>query len=364
MKVRIGKDAIVNILQKVQSIVSPKTTLPILSNILFRTSEDKVFITATDLGVSVQAYTDAEISEQGATTLPARKMFSIFKELAPSEIDIQVDDNNVAEIRAGASFFKLLGMSDEEFPPLPVFEGEHIYTIAQVTLKEMLARTSYAASTDETRYVLNGVLLSFKGEKLTIVATDGRRLALVDKEMEFPEQAERDMVIPSKTVAELIKNLGDDGDMKIKTTPNQIAFEFNEMIIVSNLIDGHYPNFRQVIPSSSDYRVSLEREGLIAAVRRAAILTNDKSNSVKLIFSENQVEVLTQTPDVGEAREVIPVKYAGEEVSVAFNPEFIIAPLKTLHTDEVYFEFTDELSPGVIKTDVPFLYVIMPIRMS
>jgi DNA polymerase-3 subunit beta len=364
MKLKVNKESFLQVLQKVQSVVSPRATLPILSNVLLHAADGKLTVTATDLELSVQTRTDAEIEKEGATTLPSRRSFSIVREIPAAELEIDVNDKNVASITSGSSHFKLNGMSDEEFPPLPKLDGGYQYSVEQPVFREMLQKTSYAASTDETRYILNGVLMSFAEDKLTMVATDGRRLALIDQEVEYPKDAEGDLVLPTKTVHELIRTLEDEGALKIRAVKNQIAFDFGEMLVISKLIDGTYPNYRQVIPSGSDVRIAIEREGLLAAVRRAALLTTDQSNSVKLHFSKNTLEIVTQTPDVGESRETLPIKYDEKAISVAFNPAFMMDPLKILQCDEIYFELTDELSPGVIKADLPFLYVIMPMRVS
>ncbi len=345
------------------SIVSPRTTLPILSNVLLK-ADKKLWLSATDLEVSVRAGVEAEVIKAGATTLHARRVFSIFRELATPEIEMDVDDKDVATIKSGSSVFKLIGISEDDFPPLPKFDGGHSYTMEQGVLKSMLERISYAASTDETRQVLNGALMSFKGDKLILVATDGRRMALVEQEVEFPKSAETELIVPSKTVTELIRTLGDEGNVKIQATDKQLAFEFGDILIVSKLIEGTYPNFRQVIPAQSEQRIPIERELFLNAVRRAALLAADQSRSVKLTFGKNRLELITETPEVGEARETIPIKYSGKEISVAFNPEFLMDPLRTLDSDEVFIELTDELSPGVIKTNVPFIYVLMPMRIA
>ncbi len=364
MKLKVSRDAIIAALNKVQSIVSTRTTLPILSNILLEAADGQLKITATDLEVSVVTTVDAEVKTAGATTLPARRTFSIFKELSASEIEIDVDDGHIASIQSGSAFFKLNGMSEEEFPPLPNVEFKYSYSIDQPVLKEMLQKTCYASSNDETRYILNGCLMSFKDEKMTMVATDGRRLALVEQEVEFPAESEMDLVVPTKTVNELVRTLGDKGTVEIRSTDKQIVFEFSDLTIISKLIDGTFPNFRQVVPSDSKERVAIERESLFAAIKRVAILTTDQSNSVKIQFSKNKIKIIASTPDIGEATEEVPIKYEGDDISMAFNPEFILDPLKVLVSDEVYFEFTDSLSPGVIKCDVPFLYVLMPMRVS
>ncbi|MBU0678773.1 MAG: DNA polymerase III subunit beta [Verrucomicrobia bacterium] len=364
MKFTVNKELILEALQKVQAIVNPRTTLPILSNVLFQSDGKKLTLSATDLEVSVRTSIDAKVDKAGGTTLPARRLLSIVRELPSAEIEVDTDEKDIASIKCGPSFFKLVGISEDEFPPPPKFEGGKSYKMEQGVFKEMLQKTGYAASTDETRYILNGVLLSFQGEKLIVVATDGRRLALVEQEVEFPKKSEGDLVVPSKTVNELIRTLGDEGELTIQATENQVAFEFDDILIISKLIEGTFPNFRQVIPAQCEERVTIEREILFTALKRAALLTNDQSNSVKLLFTSNKLQIVTETPDVGESKETIPVKFSGKDVSVAFNPEFMMDPLKCLQSDEIHIEMTDELSPGVIKADVPFLYVLMPMRMS
>ncbi len=352
----------VEALQQVQLIVNPRTTLSILSNILIHADEDTCSLTTTDLEISMRTSVESKVSKPGASTIPARRIFSIFRELPSHTIEIDVNDKDIASIQCGSSFFKLVGISEDDFPPLPVFDECQTYILDQGVFKEMLQKTCYAASTDETRYILNSVLLSFKDDKLIMVATDGRRLALVEQEVEFPKEAEIDLILPSKTVNELIRALGDEGVLTIKVTAKQIAFEFNNLLIISKLIDGTYPNFRQVIPAQSEHRIAIEREELLTTVRRVALVTSDQSNSVKLTFVKNRLEITSITPDVGEARETLPVKYTGKEISISFNPDFLISPLKSLESDEVFMEVTDDLSPGVLKSNVPFIYVIMPMK--
>jgi DNA polymerase-3 subunit beta len=212
--------------------------------------------------------------------------------------------------------------------------------------------------------VLNGVLHSFKENKLSLVATDGRRLALVDIELEFPRSQETEVIIPTKAITEISRLLKDDGEVKVSVSDNQVAFELNNTLLVSKLIEGNYPNYRQVIPGEARERVILERESFLNCVRRVAILASDKSNSVKLIFSKNNIDITANTPDVGEARESVAVTYKGKDMAIAFNPEFLMAPLRNLPNDEVFLDLIDEMSPGVIKIQTPFLYVLMPMRIS
>jgi DNA polymerase-3 subunit beta len=231
-------------------------------------------------------------------------------------------------------------------------------------LRDGLRKSSYAISTDETRYVLNGLLFSFKDNKLTLVATDGRRLAMVDIELEFPRSHEADIIVPTKAVTEVQRLLTDDGDVKVSMSSGQIAFDLNNTLLVSKLIEGNYPNYKQVIPSEAKERVTLERETFLNSLRRVSLLASDKSNSIKLNFSKNNIDITANTPEVGEAKESLPVQYKGRDFSIAFNPEFLMAPLRALTEDEVYLDLIDEMSPGVMKIQTPFLYVLMPMRIS
>ena len=364
MKFSVSKEKFLAGLQTVQNVVSTRTTLPILSNVLLQASGDQVRLTTTDLDVGVSGGITAQIEKPGATTLPARRLATIVRELPAADIQIEVDSKNVASIRCGQSFFKILGLPEEEFPPLPKFDDTRTFTIPQQALRDALKKTSYAISTDETRYVLNGILFSFKENKLTLVATDGRRLALVDLEIEFPRSQEVDIIVPTKAVTELGRLLGDEGDVRLSVGENQVSFQIGDTLLASKLIEGNYPNYRQVIPGDAKERVTLEREMFLNAVHRVSLLSSDKSNSVKLVFTKNNIEIAANTPDVGEARESLAVAYKGREFSIAFNHDFLQAPLRALPNDEVYLDLIDEMSPGVIKIQSPFLYVLMPMRIS
>jgi DNA polymerase-3 subunit beta len=364
MKFSVSKEKLLAGLQTVQNVVSTRTTLPILSNVLLQASEDKLRLTTTDLDVGVSGAITAQIEKPGATTLPARRLATIVRELPAAEILVDIDSKNVASIRCGQSFFKILGLPEEEFPPLPKLNESRTFTIGQQLLRDALKKTAYAISTDETRYVLNGILFSFKENKLTLVATDGRRLALVDLEVEFPRSQEVDIIVPTKAVTELGRLLGDEGEVRLSVDENQVAFQIGETILASKLIEGNYPNYRQVIPGEAKERVTLERELFLNAVHRVSLLSSEKSNSVKLVFTKNNIEIAANTPDVGEARESLAVAYKGREFSIAFNPEFLQAPLRVLTNEEVYLDMIDEMSPGVIKIQSPFLYVLMPMRIS
>jgi len=362
MKFSVTKEKLLEGLQQVQNVVSTRTTLPILSNVLLQAGEDEIHLTTTDLDVGVRGSCEAHVDKTGATTLPARRLFNIVRELPSSEIQVDVDGKNAASIRSGQSFFKILGLPEDEFPPLPKFEEAKVLTIRQKDLRDGLRKTSYAISTDETRYVLNGVLFSFKDNKLTLVATDGRRLAMGEIELEFPRSHEADLIVPTKAVTELQRLLTDEGEVKLSS--GQIAFDLNKTLLVSKLIEGNYPNYRQVIPGEAKERIKLEREMFLNSLRRVSLLASDKSHSIKLNFSKNNIAITANTPEVGEAKESLAVAYKGREFSIAFNPEFLMAPLRALAEDEVFLDLIDEMSPGVLKIQTPFLYVLMPMRIS
>ena len=363
MKFRITKEHLLSGLQQVQHVVSTRTTLPILSNVLLEAKDGQLRLTTNDLDVGVSALVSAEVEVEGSTTLPARRLVNIVKELPASEVEFEVDGDHVSTINCGPSYFKILGLTHEEFPALPNFENAKEFKFSQAILKDSLKKTSYAISTDETRYVLNGIYFAFENNTLIMVATDGRRLAMVDHDLEFPKSHETTIIVPTKAVNELQRLLG-EGELTIAIAENQVAFILDGLILVSRLIEGNYPNYRQVIPEKTVDRITLERESFLETVHRVSLLTSDKSHSLKLVFGEDNIDIMANSPDIGEARESIAVQHKGNQFSIAFNPEFLMAPLRNLDTDEVYLHLIDEMSPGVIKINTSFLYVLMPMRVT
>lgn len=369
MNLTVTKEQILTGLQAVQNVVSTRTTLPILSNVLMKAGNNGVELTATDLDVTISCSVEAKVKKAGGMTVPVKKIFGIIRELNGSEIEIEADEKNICSVRCGSSFYKIHGLSADEFPPSPKFKDDKKVKVPQETIKAMLKRTSFGISTDESRYVLNGIFISLKEHKMTMVATDGRRLALADEEVEISEKSEGEFIVPAKAVNELTRLLQDKGEVEIKYGENQASFALkddkeNTVLIITKLIEGNYPNYRQVIPSEVKERVPLAREEFLHALRRAEIMTSEKANSVKLTFGKNNLAITANAPEVGEARESIAINYKGREIAIAFNPKYLIDPLNALVEDEVFFELTDELSPGVLKINGPFLYVVMPMRLS
>ncbi|MDO9542842.1 MAG: DNA polymerase III subunit beta [Kiritimatiellia bacterium] len=364
MKFTIQKDEFIKGLQLVQPIVVSHTTLPILYNVLITAEKEKINLFATDLSVSMKCPLQAAVIKTGSSSFNAKMLFNIVRELPQNSVEFQIEDKNRAIIQCGQSSYKLLGISADEYPALPPFQKAHSFTIDQALLKDVLQKTNYAASDDESRLILNGVFMSVKSQKLIVVATDGRRLALTEKEVEIPDDQKIDFVIPTKTINELIKVLKEEGAVKISLTKNMVSFEMDNCTIISKLIEGVYPNYQQVIPSQCDERITIERESLFGALRRTAIISNERNPSVKIIISKNQLQIMASNTDVGEASEQIPVKYSGKSITMTFNPNYLMDPLKSLSSDDIAIEFTDELSPAVIKSNIPFMYVLMPLRIS
>jgi len=368
MNLTITKEQIIAGLQAVQNVVSSRTTLPILSNVLIRAEGSQVEFTATDLDVTVACKVEGKVVKGGATTLPVKKLFGIVRELT-GEIEIEVDEKNLTCIRSGSSFFKIHGLSADEFPPMPKFKDDKKVALPQENIRAMIRKTIFAVSTDESRYVLNGIFVSLKEGKMTLVATDGRRLALVDEEVELSEKSAGELIVPAKAINELNRLLQEKGEVEIKFGENQASFALkNEgglaVLLITKLIEGNYPNYRQVIPGEAKERISLGREELLQALRRAEIMTSEKANSVKLTFGKNVLTITANSPEVGEARETMAINYKGKELAIAFNPRYLIDPLNALAEDEVFIDLIDELSPGVFKINGPFLYVVMPMRLN
>jgi DNA polymerase-3 subunit beta len=252
---------------------------------------------------------------------------------------------------------------------LPAFERKKGWVLDQKTLKDLIRKTSYAISKDETRYVLNGLNFSFQPNKVIVVATDGRRLALAQAQGKFSE-GEKEIILPSKAVLEISKVLKEEGQVELIPFENQIAFVFKNPsngdggVIISRLVEGNFPNYKQVVPEKVKESVVLEREEFFSAIRRVAVVTNEKSSLIKLGFTKNLLTLTANTPDVGEAKEEIPLSYEGQEQVIAFNPTYLTDVLKSLDDKEITFEFNDALSPGVVREGTAFIYVIMPMRIA
>lgn len=380
MKIRIAKNVFVSGLQQVLNVVGTRTSLPVLGNVLLDAHDDLLELTTTNLDLGIRCSVKASVPEAGRIALPARKLASIIKALPEADIELDCYQNQ-AKITSGRSKFRLMGMNDGEFPTLPAFTQEQAFVLEQQRLLSMLRHVSFAQSEDENRYLLNGVFFSFKksetSTELHLVATDGRRLSIIHQDVEAPDAFSNvEFILPAKTVSELERLLQQKAPIKIFFNDKQIAFELaledsakenglsNTIYLVSKKVEGRFPNYQQVIPQSVEHHVKLERTLLLECVQRASLVSSLDNNTVKLNFCENVLEISASSSELGEAQESMAIEYTDAPVTIAFNPRFLMDPLKALQDDDIYFEFKDELSPGIIKTNERFLCVVMPLRLQ
>ncbi len=381
MKFKINRDHFSNGLQQVLNVVGSKASMPILSNVLIEAVGETLSVTTTNLDLGICARIKASVENEGAITLPVKRLATIVKELPNNDVSVEASPNNQVKIASGGSLFKIMGISRDEFPALPEFADERSFTIEQSTLAGMLRSVSYAQSSDETRYMLNGVYFTFSepedadgSGKLSLVATDGRRLAKIDHDMEVGEGLSGSLILPAKTVSELTRLLDKGETLKIAFNDRRVSFQIHtkdeadgfvgDILLVSKVVEGNYPNYQQVIPKETHQRIKVERELFLQSIHRAALVATDKSNSVKIQISNNLMELSASSPDFGESHESLAIDYSGPDLQVAFNPAFLMDPLRALTKDEIFFELKDEVSPGVFKTLESFLCVIMPVRYT
>jgi len=364
MKFKILRANFLEGLKSVQNIVAGKGSSPILQNVLIEADGEELKMMTTDLDMSVKTVCECITLEKGATTLPVKLLFNSIMKVSEGEVEIETDSNERATIKAGSAKFKLAGMPEKDFPKLPKDEEAYAYKIPQAVLREMLRKVSYAASQDDTRRTLKGVLMSIRDKKVTLVATDGRRLALVENEMEFPENEERDIVLPSKAVQELQRSLLGENEVSLTVQKSQACFNLGPIVIYSKLIDETYPNYRQVIPADTLEHISVDRQLLLDALERASVMSMDEAHSTKLIFSDGKLTVTSAANDIGEAKDEVPIKYAGNTIEIMFNPSYVMDPLKAIDDNEVTINLNNGHSPAVIRCSIPFLYVLMPLRKS
>jgi DNA polymerase-3 subunit beta len=366
MKFKLHKSNLLEALNAVQGVVGARVTLPVLSNVLVSAEGENLSFTTTDFTITKRYTCKAEVLEPGEITLPVKRLTSIVRELSDQIVEIASDPKQADAVRmtCGSYRSKITGIAAREFPKIPTAEDGLSFQLDQGVVKEMLRKTSYAAATDDAaRPVLTGLLLSFAEGRLTCVATDGRRLALCWAEAEFPPENAKDVVLAPRTVAELLRSLGDEGALKVTIKDTQVIFEFGEMFFSSKLLNGVYPNYKQVVFSDCDNKIRVNREELIATLRRINVSTTPTTNAMRLVFENNLLTVQVTAPDVDEATDTVTVKYDGPALTTIFNPEYVLEPLRNLTSDEVTIELNNSSSPGLIKDDTTFLYVIMPLRV-
>ena len=301
--------------------------------------------------------------EVGAITIPAKRFGDIIRELPDNEVSITTKKNDLVVIETKMCQFKIMGLSREEFPKLPEFKDKEAIQLEQASFKEMLRLTAFAVSFDESRYILNGILFTLKKNTLTLVATDGKRLAIVERKLKHDIDKEVNIIVPIKTIQELNRNLKEEGELSLVLGNNQALFDLGKVMIISRLIEGEFPDYRQVIPASSENKIRVNREEFLLAVKRAALLATPDYQAVKLEIFKDKLVVSKSTPDIGESREEVSAEYRGKELVIGFNPAYLIDVLKNLTLESVEFELTDSEKPGAIRTD-GYVYIVLPMRLN
>ncbi len=362
MKIKASKDQLLNGIQIVENVVSGKATLPILSNILIETKKDKIKLIATDLDIGISCEIPVEILEEGGITIPAKRFVDIIREMPSGNVTVHAKKNNQIDIEGENCRFKLMGLSREEFPKFPEFKEKDVFQIEQKILKDMLRLTSFSVSHEESRYVLNGVLLEIVDDIIRIVATDGRRLAKIEKKTPNPSHKEINVIIPIKAVQEILRNLKEEGMASFVVSANQVLFDIDGTVIATRIIEGEFPNYNQVIPAPSNNRVSMDTQALLSSIRRANLLSTPDFQAVKFEIFKDKMVVSKTTPDVGESREEIPIQYGGAEMVVGFNPHLLIDFLKNINEQNINMELSGADKPAVMRMG-DYLYLALPMRI-
>lgn len=372
MQFSIEKEIFLKGLSRVQGIVEKRNTIPILSNVLIETDNDSIRLTATDLEVGMRASYPAKTEKAGKITVSAKKIYEIIKELPEQQITFRAKENCWIEISCGKSFFNIVGLASDEFPHFPDADSEKMIPISGNMLNEMIERTAFSISTDDTKYNLNGIYFRTMEENsqtiLRLVATDGHRLALAQKPVSGAdvEELAQGVILPRKGIHELKKIAEEsEGDIKVGFLDNSAVVMRDDTTVIMRLVNGDFPDYNRVIPKQNEDIALMERDTLLHALRRMAILSSEKSKGVKLQLKKGLLEISSSNPDVGDAREELEVDYTGAEMTIGFNARYMIDILQALDTEKVKMAVRDNLSPGLITPngDDGFLAVIMPMRL-
>ena len=366
MKISISRDAILNPLQMVNSVVERRQTLPILSNILISVKNNKLSLTGTDLEVEIINSCDIDNTEQGDTTLPARKLLDICKALPEgSNLDIDINDDR-ATLKSGRSRFTLSTLSATEFPSIDALISPFEFSIPQKTFKKLIDQTQFCMAQQDVRYYLNGLMLELSNNQIIAVATDGHRLAFCQAEVSLNPGETRQVIIPRKAVNEISRLLEDsDDELKVSLSENHIRINVSNVIFTSKLIDGKFPDYQQVIPQKCDNEVKSSRNNLYQAFNRTSVLSNEKYRGMRLQLSENQLQATVHNPEQDEAEEVIEVAYSGDEFEIGFNVAYLLDALSAIKSEEVVLQLTDSNHSCLLfgTEDVDSKYVVMPMRL-
>jgi DNA polymerase-3 subunit beta len=372
MEFKIDKETFMRALQKVQGIVEKRNTMPILSNVLIEATADTICITATDLEVGMKSSYPTAVVKEGKITVSAKKIYEIIKELADEEIIFSTKENDWVEIRCGKAHFNIVGLSSEEFPYFPKINEDRFVKLSSSLIREMIDKTSYAICHDETKYNLNGVFIKAQEEEnrqiLRMVATDGHRLSIAEKEISgnIDNELQKGVIFPKKGVFELKKMTEeDDDDIILCFLDNNAVVKKENTFVVMRLVDGEFPDYTRVMPVNNDKVIKINREMFFHSLRRMSILSSEKFKGIKFDIKAGCMEISASNPELGEACEEIDIDYAGEPLTVRFNARYLIDVLTVLEDEYIEMDLQDELSPAIMRpaASTDFRSVIMPMRL-
>ncbi len=366
MELTTSQDILVRGLQRIQGIVERKNTLPILSHFLLTAHDDETIIHATDLELGFKGYLDTTVNKPGTATLPARKTYDILRELPQGiQITLRVENQGWAYITAGTAEFKVPCLPAEEYPALPPIEEAEFSSLDGEVLEDMIRQTIFATSHDETRYTLNGVLLTCDGSEMTMVATDGHRLAHSRRPVALGKELR--VIVPRKALEEVSRFATDSDVKEVEVAPlqNHLVFRKGRSTLVTRLIEGQFPDYEGVVPKAFQRHATVEHERLIRALRRVSLLSNEKTKPVRAEFAPDSLILRSNTPEMGEATEQIPAEYKGETMVMGFNARYLLEALSVTTDEHVVLDLNDPLSPGIVRplSDDQYFYVIMPMRV-
>jgi DNA polymerase-3 subunit beta len=367
MKFTITRERLQEGLQAVAATVPTKTTLPVLANILVEATPDGVRLSGTDLDIAVSVMVPAEVDTQGAVTVPAKKLVEIVRELPSAAIRVTSTGEQRVNLECGRSRFKLLGIPREEFPNFPPVSFERSWKVTSSDLQKLIGHVSFAASTEESRPILNGVLWELRGDRMRMVATNGHRLARMDVPA-GGSSASADLIVPPKALEQVRRLFGPADQLEIAKSDNHLGFRSGSTLVFTRLIEGPYPNYEQVIPRENDKSCTVEKETLSAALRRVGVVASDQTHRVRLQFSGGTLRFSVSTPDLGEAQDEIAVTYQGDALEIGFNANYVLEILKYMPTDEVRLTFKAPERAATIEPvgwDDPASYMclVMPLRL-
>ncbi len=374
MEITVSKSDLLKELTATQGVVERKTTIPILSNFLFEATGDRLSITATDLDLSLRTSAAAKVKKDGSCTVPARKLYDYVKLLGEGDISVKLLENHWVQIRSGRSNTRMVGMARANFPALPVFPAASAIHIPAAVLRNLIAKTIFAISNEESRYTLNGALLVLKPESITMVATDGHRLAHIEHAAsKFPVSGEMRVLVPKKAMAELntLLNVTDDAAVPVEFAKDEstLFFRIGGRLLTSRQLTGQFPNYEAVLPRENNKSVTVHCDELSAAIQRVAQFADERSNAIRLRLGKNELKISSSNTETGESEDSLETAYSGDEIVIGFNSQYLLEFLKVVGAGDVRFEFKDAQSAGQLRPDeaadseYKYRYVVMPMRI-